>query len=68
MRQKALQRQTREAPTGVEPVMEVLQTSALPLGYGAGPREDSSPSINPVHDPLLGPRHASRGSRAVSPP
>lgn len=25
-----------EAPTGVEPVMEVLQTSALPLGYGAG--------------------------------
>jgi hypothetical protein len=26
----------REAPTGVEPVMEVLQTSALPLGYGAG--------------------------------
>ena len=24
-----------EAPTGVEPVMEVLQTSALPLGYGA---------------------------------
>ncbi len=25
----------KEAPTGVEPVMEVLQTSALPLGYGA---------------------------------
>ena len=24
-----------EAPTGIEPVMEVLQTSALPLGYGA---------------------------------
>ena len=21
-------------PTGIEPVMEVLQTSALPLGYG----------------------------------
>ena len=27
---------TEKAPTGVEPVMEVLQTSALPLGYGAG--------------------------------
>ncbi len=27
-----------KAPTGVEPVMEVLQTSALPLGYGAEPR------------------------------
>ena len=27
--------QTLEAPTGFEPVMEVLQTSALPLGYGA---------------------------------
>jgi hypothetical protein len=26
---------TVEAPTGFEPVMEVLQTSALPLGYGA---------------------------------
>lgn len=24
-----------EAPTGFEPVMKVLQTSALPLGYGA---------------------------------
>ena len=24
-----------EAPTGFEPVVEVLQTSALPLGYGA---------------------------------
>lgn len=24
-----------EAPTGFEPVIEVLQTSALPLGYGA---------------------------------
>jgi hypothetical protein len=24
-----------EAATGVEPVMEVLQTSALPLGYAA---------------------------------
>jgi hypothetical protein len=28
-------RSIAEAPTGVEPVMEVLQTSALPLGYGA---------------------------------
>jgi hypothetical protein len=26
----------REAPIGIEPMMEVLQTSALPLGYGAG--------------------------------
>ncbi len=25
-----------EAPSGFEPEMEVLQTSALPLGYGAG--------------------------------
>ena len=25
-----------EAPIGVEPMMKVLQTSALPLGYGAG--------------------------------
>jgi hypothetical protein len=24
-----------EAPSGFEPEMEVLQTSALPLGYGA---------------------------------
>jgi hypothetical protein len=30
-----------EAPSGFEPEMEVLQTSALPLGYGAttGTRE-----------------------------
>ena len=28
----------REAPGGFEPPMEVLQTSALPLGYGAGSR------------------------------
>ena len=26
-----------EAPSGFEPEMEVLQTSALPLGYGARP-------------------------------
>ena len=25
-----------EAPPGIEPGMKVLQTSALPLGYGAG--------------------------------
>lgn len=24
-----------EAPMGLEPMVEVLQTSALPLGYGA---------------------------------
>ena len=29
------QSEVLEAPTGFEPVMEVLQTSALPLGYGA---------------------------------
>jgi hypothetical protein len=28
--------QNKEAPIGIEPMMEVLQTSALPLGYGAG--------------------------------
>jgi hypothetical protein len=28
-------RKKLEAATGVEPVMEVLQTSALPLGYAA---------------------------------
>src|SRR5688500_13494299 len=32
---RAKARGVAEAPTGVEPVMEVLQTSALPLGYGA---------------------------------
>ena len=30
-----LQEKDLEAATGVEPVMEVLQTSALPLGYAA---------------------------------
>jgi hypothetical protein len=29
----------REAPPGFEPGMEVLQTSALPLGYGAAEEE-----------------------------
>jgi integrase len=29
-----------EAPSGFEPEMEVLQTSALPLGYGAGLRPE----------------------------
>jgi hypothetical protein len=28
----------KEAPPGFEPGMEVLQTSALPLGYGAATR------------------------------
>jgi hypothetical protein len=28
----------QEAPIGIEPMMEVLQTSALPLGYGARTR------------------------------
>ena len=30
-----------EAATGVEPVMEVLQTSALPLGYAASAHQTS---------------------------
>ena len=30
-----------EAPTGFEPVIEVLQTFALPLGYGAKILNDS---------------------------
>jgi hypothetical protein len=30
-----------EAPSGFEPEMEVLQTSALPLGYGAVRRPES---------------------------
>jgi hypothetical protein len=38
-----------EAPTGIEPVMEILQTSALPLGHGAikkKGRDDLSSLIN----------------------
>jgi hypothetical protein len=32
-----------EAATGIEPVIEVLQTSALPLGYAAiTPRQGSA--------------------------
>ena len=34
-RSTAERRKILEARTGVEPVMEVLQTSALPLGYRA---------------------------------
>ena len=34
-----------KAPTGVEPVMEVLQTSALPLGYGAEQVRKYSPAM-----------------------
>jgi len=33
-----------EAAAGVEPAMEVLQTSALPLGYAAVTRERVGPS------------------------
>ena len=41
-----------EAPTGIEPVMEVLQTSALPLGYGATrPRSYHRP-VNVSTEPL----------------
>ena len=36
-----------EATTGFEPVMEVLQTSALPLGYFAEP----DPYQEPAHRP-----------------
>jgi hypothetical protein len=48
-----------EAATGVEPVMEVLQTSALPLGYAAskkrrpyvtkGRRQSTSPLSSASH-------------------
>src|SRR5512134_134676 len=45
-----------EAPTGVEPVMEVLQTSALPLGYGAGGAVKSLPARGSasLRDPARG--------------
>ncbi len=33
-----------EAPSGFEPEMEVLQTSALPLGYGATTGSREAPS------------------------
>ena len=36
-----------EAATGVEPVMEVLQTSALPLGYAAPAQRASRPVAEP---------------------
>ncbi len=42
---------TLEAPPGFEPGMKVLQTSALPLGYGAimiwSGRRDSNPRPSP---------------------
>jgi hypothetical protein len=41
-----------KAPTGVEPVMEVLQTSALPLGYGAEGAKDNRPPPYPPSVPM----------------
>ena len=38
-----------EATTGIEPVMEVLQTSALPLGYVAP--DAAPPGLRPVPGP-----------------
>ena len=45
-----------EAPTRFELVMEILQTSALPLGYAASPGHDGSGAENGVRtrDPRLG--------------
>ena len=37
-----------EAPPGIGPGMKVLQTSALPLGYGAIPAEQSVPYFRPA--------------------
>ena len=39
-----------EASTGVEPVMEVLQTSSLPLGYGAetGPKHSHNKGVRGI--------------------
>jgi hypothetical protein len=42
-----------EATTGFEPVMEVLQTSALPLGHVAGLGRGAEDEIR-TRDPLLG--------------
>ncbi len=36
-----------EAPPGIGPGMKVLQTSALPLGYGAIPAKQSVPYFRP---------------------
>jgi hypothetical protein len=64
-----------KAPTGVEPVMEDLQSSALPLGYGAeqgqklfpdndlcnAPQGRSSSTPNPV-SPIRHPSGANSGA------
>ena len=51
-----------EAATGVEPVMEILQTSALPLGYAApaivtlnakGRRQSTYPALCPDNNLCL---------------
>ena len=36
-----------EAPPGIGPGIKVLQTSALPLGYGAIPAKQSVPYFQP---------------------
>src|SRR3954464_15678088 len=51
----------REAPPGFEPGVEVLQTSALPLGYGAGTQEDpAGPQYSPDSRPRNNPGAVSR--------
>ncbi len=42
-----------EAPTGFEPVIKVLQTSALPLGYGALKKKKAEDGVR-TRDPHLG--------------
>src|SRR6266404_5476263 len=70
-----------EAPIVIEPMMEVLQTSALPLGYGAGASvgvrpasaegvETSPPAIlgqrdRVTADPHVADPRAPRGKQAV---
>ena len=42
-----------EAPPGFEPGMEVLQTSALPLGDGAGRNAQGVPGVRPRDDTAI---------------
>ena len=57
-----------EAPSGFEPEMEVLQTSALPLGYGApdsvGVRIDPIPGRRPTKNAPGGASLAGRTSNS----
>src|SRR5687768_13297292 len=75
-----IQGEILEAPPGFEPGMEVLQTSALPLGYGASLRggggqcggdwsgkRDSNPRLRPWQGRTL-PLSYSRSCRATATP